>query len=174
MAKIIYKEGCEGQNKLECIEGLEIELNNGYKALVYPKYKELPLLDIERIEEWKASELTGFQALRIVDGKELTDELLKLDSPAAKFVRQFKSHRYGDFDLPPLNVAAEIVTHKKAIDALAETIKGADLLRDVLFIIWSCCRKSSRNAWLARSYFGIFVSYYLFYKFSVVPTKIYK
>ena len=35
MAKIIYKEGFEGQNELECIE---IELLNDQKALVYPKY----------------------------------------------------------------------------------------------------------------------------------------
>lgn len=29
MARIIYKEGLEGQNRLECIEGIEIELLNG-------------------------------------------------------------------------------------------------------------------------------------------------
>lgn len=33
MARIIYKEGLEGQNRLECIEGIEIELLNGQKAL---------------------------------------------------------------------------------------------------------------------------------------------
>lgn len=38
MARIIYKEGCEGQNTLESIEGIEIELLNGQKALIYPKY----------------------------------------------------------------------------------------------------------------------------------------
>lgn len=35
MAKIIYKEGLEGQNRLECIEGIEIELLNGQNALVF-------------------------------------------------------------------------------------------------------------------------------------------
>lgn len=34
MARIIYKEGCEGQNTLESIEGIEIELLNGQKALI--------------------------------------------------------------------------------------------------------------------------------------------
>lgn len=29
MAKIIYKEGFEGQNHLDCIEGIEIVLGNG-------------------------------------------------------------------------------------------------------------------------------------------------
>lgn len=38
MARIIYKEGCEGQNRLESIEGIEIDLLNGQKALIYPKY----------------------------------------------------------------------------------------------------------------------------------------
>lgn len=113
MARIIYKEGLYGQNRLECIEGIEIELLNGYKALVFPKYKERPLLDIERAGEWKTSGLTEIKALKIVDGKELTDELLKLDSPAAKFVRQFKSHIHGDFDLPTLLAAGEIVDQKK-------------------------------------------------------------
>lgn len=38
MARIIYKEGSEGQNTLESIEGIEIDLLNGQKALIYPKY----------------------------------------------------------------------------------------------------------------------------------------
>lgn len=38
MARIVYKEGLEGQNRLECIEGIEIGLLNGQKALIYPKY----------------------------------------------------------------------------------------------------------------------------------------
>ena len=38
MVKIVYKEGKEGQNKLSSIEGIEINLINGQKALIYPKY----------------------------------------------------------------------------------------------------------------------------------------
>ena len=45
MARIIYKDGCEGQNRLECIEGIEIDLLNGQKALIYPKYSNEELLD---------------------------------------------------------------------------------------------------------------------------------
>lgn len=48
MAKIIYKEGCEDQNKLFCIEGIEVELLNGQKALIYPKYAEMQMLKPER------------------------------------------------------------------------------------------------------------------------------
>ena len=38
MAKIIYKKGMEEQNSLSSIEGIEIDLLNGQKALIYPKY----------------------------------------------------------------------------------------------------------------------------------------
>lgn len=44
MAKIIYKEGHEDQNRLESIEGIEIELLNRQKALIYPKYSEKVML----------------------------------------------------------------------------------------------------------------------------------
>lgn len=174
MAKIIYKEGCEGQNKLECIEGIEIELLNGYKALVFPKYKELPLLYKKRIKDWKASELTEMQVSKVKDGKALTDKLLELGSPAAKFVRQFKSDRRGRFDLPTLLAAGENVDQKEDIDALAETIEGADLLRDVNFNLWSCCRNSFASAWYANGYCGFFDDYALSCELSAVPTKIYK
>ena len=54
MAKIIYKEGCEGQNTLESIEGIEINLFNKQKALIYPKYSELPIFDGKQADEWRA------------------------------------------------------------------------------------------------------------------------
>lgn len=181
MARIIYKEGCEGQNKIECIEGIEIELLNGYKALVYPKYKELPLLKNTlpllkntKLERWKASGLTEMQAFKVIDGKALTDELLELGSPAAKFVRQFKSDRRGEFDLPTLLAAGEIVDQKIDINALAETIEGADLLRNVYLYFWSCCRHSFYYAWLAIGYHGFLFNHSLYYEASTVPTKIYK
>ena len=54
MAKIIYKKGCEGQNNLSSIEGIEIELLNGQKVLIYPKYAErFYLKDIPNAEEIK-------------------------------------------------------------------------------------------------------------------------
>lgn len=166
---MIYKEGCEGINKLESIEGIEIELLNGYKALVFPKYKELPLLYKKKIENWGTSELTVIQAIKVIDGKALTDELLNLDSPAAEFVRQF-----GKFDLPPLLAAAEIAIQKEDIDALAGTIKGADLLLNYDDCLWSCCRESSYCARCANGFYGYFSNNYVRHELSVVPTKIYK
>ena len=52
MASIIYKNGCEGQNRLECIEGIEIDLLNGQKALIYPKYSNEELLDPKDRDRW--------------------------------------------------------------------------------------------------------------------------
>ena len=52
MASIIYKNGCEGQNRLECIEGIEIDLLNGQKALIYPKYSNEELLDPKDMDRW--------------------------------------------------------------------------------------------------------------------------
>ena len=176
MARIIYKEGCEGINKLESIEGIEIELLNGYKALVFPKYKELPLLDLEQIDIWKTPKLSEIQALKVIDGNELTDELLALHSPAAKFARRFKSKKYGKFDLPPSLAAGEIVCQKECIDALTETIEGADLLRNFSSNLWTCCRSTLIFGWIAHVKLCRFFGNVTFIDKSllIVPTKVYK
>ncbi len=158
MAKIIYKEGCEGQNRLECIKGIEIDMLNGQKCLVYPKYKECKLLnDDARAEMWEAPNLTEIGALKVEDTTAATDELLSLGSPAAQHVREC-----GDYNLPSLLAAMEIWDQREDIDALARQIEGAELLRDYTLDIWSSCRYSANNAW---SYFGNhgFASNYHFY-----------
>lgn len=174
MARIIYKQGLEGQNHLECIEGIEIELLNGQKALIYPKYKELPLLDREKIVKWKMEKFAGFKALKVVNAKELTDELYKLGSPAAEFVRQFASEKGGEFDLPTLLAAGEIVEQKNDIDALAETIEGADLLSVAYDVLWSCCRNSFLNVWSVDGNFGFISSDYICSELTVVPISLYR
>ena len=50
MARIVYKKGFENQNRLECIEGIEIEMLNGQCALIYPKYEDLPKFIKEKVE----------------------------------------------------------------------------------------------------------------------------
>ena len=77
MARIIYKVGCEGQNKLSCIEGIEIDLLNGQKALIYPKYAERLMLKPEQISKWNAAEKTEIEALKNTDTTEKTNALLK-------------------------------------------------------------------------------------------------
>lgn len=172
MAKIIYKEGLEGQNRLECIEGIEIDMLNGQRALIYPKYAELPLLDRGRTDDWKAKLMTEIEALKVTGSKEATDELLSLDSPAAKFVRQFKSNVYGQFNMPTLLAALEIAHQLKDINVLAETIKGADLLRKDLNV--SSCSRCNRNAkYVAICGADIIFGLSLGFPCACVPTIVY-
>ena len=83
MAKIIYKEGCEGENKLSSIEGIEIDLLNGQKALIYPKYALRRMLDLEQMRKWGAKNETEIEALKVEDTYDQTAILYGLDSPAA-------------------------------------------------------------------------------------------
>lgn len=176
MAKVIYKEGQEGQNRLDCIEGIEIELLNGQCALIYPKYAELPLLDKDRIDDWKAKTMTEIEALKVTSSKEATDELLSLDSPAAKFVRQFSSNVYGHFSMPTLLAAMEIIYQQEDINALAKTIEGADLLEEDTFVS-SCSRCFQLNRWVVNGVngltYGFIYNYVSFNPCVCVPTIVY-
>lgn len=154
MTKIIYKEGCVGQNKLSCIEGIEIDLINGQKALIYPKYAEKIILPYEKMNLWEAKEISEIEALKVKNTFSETSILLSLDSPAAKWVRQFASYDYGHRCLPSLLAAMEIQYQKKEIDALAETIEGADLLCDFTYSAWSCSRCIAHYCWCAYGYHG--------------------
>lgn len=66
MARIIYKDGCEGQNRLECIEGIEIDLLNGQKALIYPKYSNEELLDPKDRDRWLDAGISETAALGVL------------------------------------------------------------------------------------------------------------
>ncbi len=170
MAKIIYKEGCEGQNRLECIKGIEIDMLNGQKCLVYPKYAECALLseDVDA-SEWKAPELTEIKALKVEDTTAATDELLSLGSPVAKHVR-----RHGDYNLPSLLAAMEICDQYEDIDVLARQIEGAELLCDNFLVIWSSCRCGVSLAWLYGGRVGFAGSSYFCCAFLVVPSVLYR
>lgn len=154
MARIIYKNGCDGQNRLACIEGIEIDLFNGQKALVYPKYAEKKLLDLDKISQWHAKEQTEIEALKDTDARGNTAALHAAGSPAAEFVSRFRSDAHGLFSLPSLVAAMEIQDQKKEIDALAETIEGADLLRDFTANVWSCSRSYAGYGWCANGSSG--------------------
>lgn len=172
MAKVIYKEGQEGQNRLDCIEGIEIELLNGQKALIYPKYAERALLENEKISEWRATKKTEIEALKVENCASATDELLALDSSAAKFVRQFKSDVYGQFNIPTLLAALEITHQLEEINELAETIEGADLLEEGVDV--SSCSRCSRGSWWIASGGSGFAAYYgLSGSYVFVPTIVY-
>lgn len=149
MARIIYKNGCEGQNRLESIEGIEIDLLNGQKALIYPKYSDESLLDLKDRGRWHYAGISETAALRLRDNQAATAALLEAGSPAAEFVSKFTSERFGRFGLPTLLAAMEITEQKGEIDELARGIDGADLLNDFSSCVWSCSRCGSDYWWFA-------------------------
>ena len=151
MAEIIYKKGMDGQNNLSSIEGIEIDLLNGQKALIYPKYTERQMLTSEQMSKHNAAPETEIEALRVTNTTEKTRELLKIGSPAAEWVSKFRSDEHGKFNLSSLIAALEIQYQKAEIDALAETIEEADLLREFATSVWSCSRYKSTGGWDACS-----------------------
>lgn len=174
MAKLIYKEGCEGQNRLESIEGIEIDLLNGQKALIYPKYAEEVMLEKEEIPYYIEDYLTEFEALKKTENLEATGELFACHSPATKFAALFRSDKHGIFALPTLLAAMEIQDQKEVIDRLAKTIEGADLLRDFTCDIWSCSRYSGDFGWVAVGGLGVTGKGCLYGFNLVVPTILYR
>ena len=172
MAKIIYKEGHEGENKLSSIEGIEIDLFNGQKALIYPKYAQKRMLDLEQMRKWDAKTEVEIEALKVEDTDEKTVSLFKIGSPAANWVLQFVTEKKIQFRLPSLLAALEIQYQMAEIDALAETIEGADLLKDADFDILTCSRSLEFNCWTV----GINSrrTGYVFGIYFVIPTILYR
>lgn len=169
MARIIYKDGCDGQRRLECIEGIEIDLLNGQKALIYPKYSNEVLLDIEDRDRWLDAGISETAALRLRDNQAATAALLEAGSPAARFVTKFTSERFGRFGLPTLLAAMEITEQEGEIDKLAREIDGADLLEDFSCNFWSCSRFNQGNGWIAYGSIGCAYSSILDSSFLAVP-----
>lgn len=174
MAKIIYKNGCEGQNRLESIEGIEISLLNGQKALIYPKYSEEVMLETARIADCDIEAETEIKALKRENNFIPTVAFSSLGSPAARFVRQFSIGNRFLFRLPTLLAATEIQDQKSEIDALADTIEGADLLRDCTSIVWSCSRFNDTYGWMANGDGGFTYGNYLEVSNLAVPTILYR
>lgn len=175
MAKIIYKKGCECQNNLSCIEGIEIELLNGQNALIYPKYAERQMLTSGQISKWIAEKETEIEALKVEDTTLATQLLFALDSPAALWVAQYHDpDKHRIFCLPSLLAALEIQHQKAEIDALAETIEGADLLQDFTYLVWSCSRCGGASCWFANGNYGHANSNLLINSCLVVPTILYR
>ncbi len=174
MAKIIYKDGCEGQNRLESIEGIEIGLLNGQKALIYPKYAEKAMLETARIADCDIEAETEIKALKREENIYATNSFRILGSPAAKFVHQFTAVDRFLFGLPTLLAAMEIQDQKEDIDKLAKTIEGADLLRDFDSSVWSCSRCSENYGWIAHGNVGFASGSVLYYSYLAVPTILYR
>ena len=173
MAKIICNKGMEGQNNLSSIKGIEIDLLNGQKALIYPRYALKKMLSLEQISKWDAVSMNEIEALKVTETAFATECLRNIDSPAAQWVSQFKSDKYSNFALPSLLAAMEIRHQKKEIDALAETIEGADLLKNYTPYISSCSRCSEESYWYVVGYGGYADGERVDFSNLVVPTIIY-
>lgn len=174
MAKIIYKNGHEGENRLESIEGIEIELLNGQKALIYPKYSEEVMLETARMADCDIEAETEIKALKRENNFIPTVAFFILGSPAARFVRQYSVGNRFLFKLPTLLAAMEIQDQKNDIDELAETIEGADLLRDFTSYVWSCSRDVEGSGWIANGNGGFACSGGLCDSNLAVPTILYR
>lgn len=172
MAKIVYKKGLEGQNKIDCIEGIEIEMMNGQCAFIYPKYADLPMADVENIKEYKEFKISEIDAMKAEDSTGATNKLIALGSPAAGFVRQFNSNIHGPYNLPTLVAAVEISCQSKDINIIAKTIEGADLIEDDPEVS-SCFQATDLSMWFA--YNGGFVgTTWVDFPTTSVPTIVYK
>ena len=169
MARIINKNGCEDQNRLECIEGIEIDLLNGQKALIYPKYSNEELLDPKNSDRWLDAGISETAALRLRDNQAATAALLEAGSPAARFVTKFTSERFGRFGLPTLLAAMEITEQEGEIDKLAREIDGADLLEDFSSSVWGCSRCIPNYGWIASGSGGYAVGVYLNFRCVAAP-----
>ena len=88
------------------------------------------------------------------------------------YQKQFDEH--GRFNLPSLLAAMETQDRKKEIDALAETIEGADLLRDFISNSWSCSHHTTEYCWFAAGDKGFAYGFYLGHSCLVVPTILYR
>lgn len=173
MARIIYKKGLEGQNRLESIEGIEIDLLNGQKALIYPRYAEKWMLPGDKIASWDAKETYEVEALKEKDNLLATEALLKCGSPAAEHVSNFRSDKHSIFGLPTLLAALEIQNQKNDIDKLAAIIEGADLLEDFPGVVWSCSRCSESGGWVAGGCGGFAYGSSLYETGLAVPVILY-
>ena len=174
MARIIYKKGLQAQNRLECIEGIEIELLNGQKALIYPKYAEKVMLPEDKMASWDAKKTSEIKALKKEDNLWATGALLRCGSPAAEHVSNFRSDKHGIFGLPTLLSAMELQNQKNDIDELAEAIEGADLLRDFTSNVWSCSRCGEGSGWFADGSGGFAGSDILCNSYLAVPLVLYR
>ena len=174
MAKIIYRKGMKGQNKLSCIEGIEIDLLNGQRALIFPEYSKEYLMQSDQIDKWNARALSEIEALKVENTVSETVALFNLGSPAANWVLLFVTKDRRQFSLPSLLAAMEIQHQKEEIDALAETIEGADLLRDFTSGVWSCSRCFAHSGWFAYGYGGYASGVSLCISYLAVPTILYR
>lgn len=170
--KVLLKDNTiaddDAEMKLEDIKGIIVPLLNGKRVLVYPKFKEFPLLP-ESVK-WDGKQINECDTLyNDSDGRKETDDLLALGSEAAKFVRSVCPGT--EFNLPHNMLILVALYHFwKQFNEIVARIDGASKLA---FPAWSSAMHSSLNAWYNSS-FGYFSSDDFCYSFMCVPCVLYK
>ena len=151
------------QLKLEDIKGIIVPLLNSKRVLVYPKFKECPLLP--EGTRWNGKQMNESETLyNDSDGRKETDDLLALGSEAAKFVRSVCPGT--EFNLPHnMLILAALYHFHEQFNEIVARIDGASKLE---FPAWSSAMCSSNYAWYYVGY-GNFYGSYFYLSFMCVP-----
>ena len=154
--------------KLEDIKGIIVPLLNGKRILVYPKFKEHPLLP--EGTKWNGKQMNECDTLyNDSDGCKETDDLLVLGSEAAKFVRSVCPGT--KFNLPHnMLILAALYHFWEQFNEIVTRIDGASKLD---FPAWSSAMNSSYDAWYYGSR-GFFYFSFFFSSLMCVPCVLYK
>ena len=170
--KVLLKDNTiaedDAEMKLEDIKGVIVPLLNGKSVLVYPKFKECPLLP-ESVK-WNGKQMNECDTLyNYSDGRKETDDLLALGSEAAKFVRSVCPGT--EFNLPQNMLILVALYHFwEQFNEIVARIDGASELD---FPAWSSAMNSSNSAWIYNAY-GAFNYDYFYYSLMCVPCVLYK
>ena len=144
--KVLLKDNTiaddDAEMKLEDIKGIIVPLLNGKSVLVYPKFKECPLLP-ESVK-WNGKQMNECDTLyNDSDGRKETDDLLALGSEAAKFVRSVCPGM--EFNLPHnMLILAALYHFWEQFNEIVARVDGASELD---FPAWSSAMYSSYHAW---------------------------
>ena len=170
--KVLLKDNTiaddDAEMKLEDIKGIIVPLLNGKSVLVYPKFKECPLLP-ESVK-WNGKQMNECDTLyNDSDGRKETDDLLALGSEAAKFVRSVCPGM--EFNLPHnMLILAALYHFWEQFNEIVARVDGASELD---FPAWSSAMSSSSGAWYCNSY-GLFNHGNFCHSLMCVPCVLYE
>lgn len=170
--KVLLKDNTiaddDAEMKLDDIKGIIVPLLNGKRVLVYPKFKECPLLP--EGTKWNGKQMNECDTLyNDSDGRKETDDLLDLGSEAAKFVRSVCPGT--EFNLPHNMLILVALYHFwKQFNEIVARIDGAS---ELAFPAWSSAMHSSSYAWIYGNR-GSFYFNYFCYSLMCVPCVLYK
>ena len=170
--KVLLKDNTiaedDAEMKLEDIKGIIVPLLNGKRVLVYPKFKECPLLP--ESAKWSGKQMNECDTLyNDSDGRKETDDLLALGSEAAKFVRSVCPGT--EFNLPHnMLILAALYHFWEQFNEIVARIDGAS---ELAFPAWSSAMNGSSNAWFCNNG-GSFSYNRFYYSLMCVPCVLYK